>query len=218
MAGEAVRVCLPECLIEEDNSSAFKGIPSTLKQGGMELNDSVPQNGKSNGSRRQKWRQKNTAQAKGSASHKRNASPLSFGGPGMQAFFLTSGGSATTGGSRNGSSGTGFFLPRRPGTSSHPWHKPACATVLLPSRVVHALNQSAHRLAPHSGVFHQGTVRKPVDQERDRRSYEYRDYWNLNSTNDDSVGLEDGASQFLAASRSRSPSPEPLCLPNEWTY
>ncbi|CAN6482021.1 unnamed protein product [Victoria cruziana] len=218
MAGEAAHACLPECLIEDDDNNAFKGIPTGLKQSGMELDVSVSQNGKSGGSRRQRWLQKNNAQAKGSASHKRNASPLSFGEQGMQAFFLASGGSATTGGIRNGSSGTGFFLPRRPGTGSHPWHKPACATVLLPSRVVHALNLSTHRLTPHSGVFHQGTVRKPVAQERDRSSYEYRDYWNLNSKNADFVELGDGPSQSSAASRSRSPSPEPFCLPNEWTY
>ncbi|PPS19079.1 hypothetical protein GOBAR_AA01485 [Gossypium barbadense] len=55
------------------------------------------------------------------------------GGPGMQAFFLDSG---------QKSCGTGVFLPQRAGTISHSSRRP----VLLPSRVVQALNLNVHEL------------------------------------------------------------------------
>lgn len=55
-------------------------------------------------------------------------------GSGMRAVFL--GGS----GARRESTGTGVFLPRRNGNSSDSRRKPACSTVLLPARVVQALN------------------------------------------------------------------------------
>eukprot|EP01018_Ginkgo_biloba_P034395 Gb_34578 [translate_table: standard] len=55
------------------------------------------------------------------------------GGSGMRAVFL---------GSNSGreSGGTGVFLPRRMGSNSDLRRKPACSTVLLPSRIVQALN------------------------------------------------------------------------------
>ncbi|KAF8397408.1 hypothetical protein HHK36_016324 [Tetracentron sinense] len=56
------------------------------------------------------------------------------GGSGMRAVFL--GGS----GSKKQSCGTGVFLPRRVGNPSEPRKKPACSTVLVPARVVQALN------------------------------------------------------------------------------
>ncbi|KAF6161053.1 hypothetical protein GIB67_007694 [Kingdonia uniflora] len=52
---------------------------------------------------------------------------------GMRAVFL--------GDSKRASTGTGVFLPRRAGNlTSEPRKKPACSTVLLPARVVQALN------------------------------------------------------------------------------
>lgn len=56
----------------------------------------------------------------------------SIAGSGMTAVFLN--------GSRRQSNGTGVFLPRRVGTPNEPKKKPACSTVLLPARVVQALN------------------------------------------------------------------------------
>lgn len=53
-------------------------------------------------------------------------------GSGMTAVFLN--------GARRQSNGTGVFLPRRVGTPNEPKKKPACSTVLLPARVVQALN------------------------------------------------------------------------------
>ncbi|KAF9597935.1 hypothetical protein IFM89_022753 [Coptis chinensis] len=55
-------------------------------------------------------------------------------GSGMRAVFL--GGSGT----RRESSGTGVFLPRRNGVASESRKKPGCSTVLVPARVVQALN------------------------------------------------------------------------------
>lgn len=55
-------------------------------------------------------------------------------GSGMRAVFLTDAGA------RKESTGTGVFLPRRVGTPTESRKKPACWTVLLPARVVQALN------------------------------------------------------------------------------
>ncbi|XP_022767626.1 uncharacterized protein LOC111311991 [Durio zibethinus] len=60
--------------------------------------------------------------------------PQPQNGSGMRAVFL---GNPT---GRKECAGTGVFLPRRSGTSSEPRKKPACSTVLLPARVVQALN------------------------------------------------------------------------------
>lgn len=54
-------------------------------------------------------------------------------GSGMRAVFLGSPGSRESG-------GTGVFLPRRIGSGPDIKRKPACSTVLLPSRIVQALN------------------------------------------------------------------------------
>lgn len=56
------------------------------------------------------------------------------GGTGMRAVFLG------TNGSGRESGGTGVFLPRRAGNNSDLRRKPSCSTVLLPTRIVHALN------------------------------------------------------------------------------
>ncbi|XP_043698230.1 uncharacterized protein LOC122648963 isoform X2 [Telopea speciosissima] len=57
-------------------------------------------------------------------------------GSGMRAVFL---GGAD---SKRESSGTGVFLPRRVGSPAEFRKKPACSTVLVPARVVQALNLS----------------------------------------------------------------------------
>ncbi|KAI8574540.1 hypothetical protein RHMOL_Rhmol01G0362900 [Rhododendron molle] len=81
-------------------------------------------------------------QPKGSSKpkyHKPRIKPTNWGaaGSGMQAIFLDSG---------SRSCGTGVFLPRRSDTGFHPTKKPACSPVLLPSRVVQALNLNVHEL------------------------------------------------------------------------
>nr|DAD28352.1 TPA_asm: hypothetical protein HUJ06_029820 [Nelumbo nucifera] len=55
-------------------------------------------------------------------------------GSGMRAVFLG------VSGTRRECSGTGVFLPRRIGNPAESRKKPACSTVLLPARVVQALN------------------------------------------------------------------------------
>lgn len=61
-------------------------------------------------------------------------------GSGMRAVFLTGSGA------RRESAGTGVFLPRRVGTPTESRKKPACSTVLLPARVVQALNLNPEEL------------------------------------------------------------------------
>ncbi|KAK7336744.1 hypothetical protein VNO77_17290 [Canavalia gladiata] len=115
------------------------------------------------------------------------------GGPGMQAIFLVSG---------QGSCGTGVFLPQEAGTKST--RKPACAPVLLPARVVQALNLKVHQLGlqisppqvpkhnPRREVYTSETTKKKNDE-------------------------KDALQQCSAISRSQSSSPE-IFLPKEWTY
>nr|GMC75821.1 uncharacterized protein LOC109191910 isoform X2 [Ipomoea batatas] len=57
-------------------------------------------------------------------------------GSGMRAVFLGNPG----GGAKRECSGTGVFIPRRTGNPSESRKKPVCSTVLLPDRVVQALN------------------------------------------------------------------------------
>ncbi|XP_077236863.1 uncharacterized protein LOC143878456 [Tasmannia lanceolata] len=70
---------------------------------------------------------------------------------GMRAVFL--GGS----GSKKESGGTGVFLPRRAGSPTDLCKKPACATVLLPARLVQTLNlnldEMGNALPRFSGSF-----------------------------------------------------------------
>lgn len=53
---------------------------------------------------------------------------------GMRAVFLT------PPGAKRERNGTGVFLPRPAGAPAEPKKKPSCSTVLVPARVVHALN------------------------------------------------------------------------------
>ncbi|KAA8550876.1 hypothetical protein F0562_002560 [Nyssa sinensis] len=114
------------------------------------------------------------------------------GGPGMQAIFLDSG---------QRSCGTGVFLPRSAGTDFQPSKKPACFPILLPSRVVQALNHNVHELdlqiKPHQDHNNNS---KGVDQ---------------NSTSN-KMG-KDASTQCCVISQNHSCSPD-LFLPKEWTY
>ncbi|CAM8928762.1 unnamed protein product [Rhodiola kirilowii] len=74
------------------------------------------------------------------------------GGPGMQAVFLDS---ATN----KKSCGTGVFLPQiRPDIQPHPIKKTACSPVLLPARVVQALNLNVHDLGNFQITSRKGGV------------------------------------------------------------
>lgn len=114
------------------------------------------------------------------------------GGPGMQAIFLEAG---------HKSCGTGVFLPRRTGTHIQPTKKPACSPVLLPSRVVQALNLNVQAL----GIQMSPRQDKKINQK--------------GRVNDNSVCKkenEDIGEHCYVLSQDRS-SPE-IFLPKEWSY
>ncbi|KAH7517206.1 hypothetical protein FEM48_Zijuj09G0038000 [Ziziphus jujuba var. spinosa] len=115
-------------------------------------------------------------------------------GTGMQAIFLDSG---------QKSCGTGVFLPQRAGTNFPPSKKPGCAPVLLPSRVVQALNLNVHALGLQ------------VSPRKDPKS---------NRKGGDCISVKNkkgkdvpSSPQCCVVSQSRNSSPE-LFLPKEWTY
>ncbi|TKY62455.1 hypothetical protein E2542_SST12311 [Spatholobus suberectus] len=116
------------------------------------------------------------------------------GGPGMQAVFLVSG---------QGSCGTGVFLPQKAGTKST--RKPACAPVLLPARVVQALNLKVHQLG-----LQISPSRAPKYSPRREEAYTSE---STKKENDQ----KDALKQCCVISQSQSSSPE-LFLPKEWTY
>ncbi|XP_027353183.1 uncharacterized protein LOC113863707 [Abrus precatorius] len=115
------------------------------------------------------------------------------GGPGMQAIFLVSG---------QGSCGTGVFLPQKAGTKSTT--KPACAPVLLPARVVQALNLKVHQLGlqisppqvPKYSPGHEQYSSESTKKKRDQKNT---------------------LKQCCVISQSQNSSPE-IFLPKEWTY
>ncbi|PWA67681.1 hypothetical protein CTI12_AA315660 [Artemisia annua] len=112
------------------------------------------------------------------------------GGPGMQAVFLDS---------SQRSCGTGVFLPRTAGTVVEKPRKPAFAPVLLPSRVVQALNLNVHGLGLQIKPREQNNdVKAPEDRIRAKKS-------------------RDVSNQICVISQNRNSSPE-IFLPKEWTY
>ncbi|XP_020226673.1 uncharacterized protein LOC109808195 [Cajanus cajan] len=121
---------------------------------------------------------------------------LANGGPGMRAIFLGSG---------PRSCGTGVFLPQRAGTNFQPSKRPACAPVLLPARVVQALNLNVHAL----GV----QISPPQVQ---RYNPTCRAAYSNNSIEKKS-DQKDASKQCSFISQNQSSSPE-IFLPKEWTY
>ncbi|CAK9862046.1 unnamed protein product [Sphagnum jensenii] len=114
-------------------------------------------------------------------------------GSGMRAVFLGSGG-----GSGRESSGTGVFIPRCAGNGPELNRKPACSTtVLLPSRIVQALNLNVENIVPHClGTLATGPSKSSFEE-----------------------------CCWLASCGKARPSilqqnaaPELLSLPSEWTY
>ncbi|KAI7747484.1 hypothetical protein M8C21_025900 [Ambrosia artemisiifolia] len=67
-------------------------------------------------------------------------------GSGMRAVFL---GNPNT---KRESTGTGVFLPRQPGAPTEPFKKRGCSTVLLPDRVVQALDLKLEAIGGESKV------------------------------------------------------------------
>ncbi|KAK9057298.1 hypothetical protein SSX86_022133 [Deinandra increscens subsp. villosa] len=117
------------------------------------------------------------------------------GGPGMQAVFLVSG---------QRSCGTGVFLPRVAGTDVEKPKKPAFAPILLPSRVVQALNLNVHGL---------GSQIKPREHNNNTKGLECDRVIRTTKKNS-----RDMSSQICnVISQNQSSSPE-IFLPKEWTY
>ncbi|KAI9182484.1 hypothetical protein LWI28_025796 [Acer negundo] len=114
-------------------------------------------------------------------------------GSGMQAVFLDSG---------KRSCGTGVFLPQRVGTNFQPSKKPACSPVLLPSRVVQALNINVHAIGLQ--------ISPPQDSKNKLKGGECIDSLKNKSGNDVSA-------KRCVISQNQSSSPD-IFLPKEWTY
>ncbi|CAL0316160.1 unnamed protein product [Lupinus luteus] len=110
------------------------------------------------------------------------------GGPGMQLFFLKS---------SQRSCGTGVFLPQRATTNFQPTKKPACAPVLLPARVVEALNLNVHALV-------------------DNCNPRCRSVNNNNSAKKKSDDQKDASKQRYVISQKQNSAE--IFLPKEWTY
>uniref|UniRef100_A0ACD5WIG5 Uncharacterized protein n=1 Tax=Avena sativa TaxID=4498 RepID=A0ACD5WIG5_AVESA len=70
----------------------------------------------------------------------KNQPPSPSAGAGMRAVFLT------PPGAKRECTGTGVFIPRQAGAPAEPKKKPSCSTVLLPARVVQALNLNVEDL------------------------------------------------------------------------
>ncbi|XP_062085899.1 uncharacterized protein LOC133792004 [Humulus lupulus] len=126
----------------------------------------------------------------------------SSGGHGMQAIFLDS---------AQKSCGTGVFLPQTAGSHLPPNNKkPACAPVLLPSRVVQALNLNVHALGLQ--------ISPRQDPKANRKSGGHK---NINSVKHSKktkdVVTTMPSSQCGVISQKKISSPD-LFLPKEWTY
>ncbi|KAG9457945.1 hypothetical protein H6P81_002453 [Aristolochia fimbriata] len=115
------------------------------------------------------------------------------GGPGMQAVFLDSG---------QKSCGTGFFLPRQAGQINR---KTGCSPVLLPCRVVQALNLDVHSL---------GTPLSPQREVAEKNNNEVELASNKNF---DDITPENRFQKGDVFSKSYGASPE-IFLPKEWSY
>lgn len=114
-------------------------------------------------------------------------------GSGMRALFLNSSGT------RRESAGTGVFLPRRVGAHNDTRKKPACSSVLLPAKVVHALN---------------------LNLEETEIYPRYPTYFSFDH---DIPSHRDNVSIPLQKPQQRRPSPSfvsghEVRLPQEWTY
>ncbi|KAF2306213.1 hypothetical protein GH714_015795 [Hevea brasiliensis] len=104
------------------------------------------------------------------------------GGSGMRAVFL-----GNPGGKRE-CAGTGVFLPRRASTTAETRKKSACSTVLLPARVVQALNLNLDDMGA-----------QPQLQPR----------FNGTFTSDSDVALRLNSSNHLVSHQKRSLRPQP---------
>ncbi|KAL4038707.1 hypothetical protein IC575_002330 [Cucumis melo] len=127
------------------------------------------------------------------------ASNWTAGGQGMQAIFLDSGRQL---------GGTGVFLPRGTGGSSNyqPNQKPACSMVLVPARVVKALNLDVQAL----GL--QISPRKEA-----KNNQKGRECNNSIVKNKKGKDITSTHCSFMSQNQTNS-SQDIIFLPKEWTY
>ncbi|KAL5733120.1 hypothetical protein ACOSP7_032459 [Xanthoceras sorbifolium] len=132
---------------------------------------------------------------------------------GMRAVFL--GGSAGGGGVKRECAGTGVFLPRRYGNNNPPdsRKKSGCSTVLLPAKVVQALNLNFEDMNSHS----HGHAHAHVQAHHQQRFNNSTGF----GPNFDALMARRNA---LLTLQKRSLRPDPaalnheLHLPQDWTY
>ncbi|XP_074577027.1 uncharacterized protein LOC141833472 [Curcuma longa] len=134
--------------------------------------------------------------------------PLSLPGAGMRAVFLH------TDGARKESAGTGVFLPRTAVNQLQLKKKTGCSTVLVPDRVVQALNLNLDDFAAQPrcpGGFvlsHEALIgRSSVVP-----SHHKKPYYSL------STQPPTGLAAFPASAAAAVPTAHETGLPQEWTY
>ncbi|KAL2485167.1 hypothetical protein Adt_29923 [Abeliophyllum distichum] len=115
-------------------------------------------------------------------------------GTGMRAMFLGDPGT------KRERAGTGVFLPRRFGAPTETRKKPGCSTVLLPDRVVQALNLNLDSMDPKPQIHSRGNGNFNID------------YDGLKSRNNVATG------QQMHSARRQPMMNQELRLPQEWTY
>ncbi|KAK4797553.1 hypothetical protein SAY86_029879 [Trapa natans] len=119
-------------------------------------------------------------------------------GCGMRAVFLGSNGK------KSGCAGTGVFLPRGAGAHSGSRSKPACSTVLLPDKLIRALNLNLENVGSQSHIQYRLDSR--LSFENDGCA------WNLRKNGITTQQNPRGHSQSAALPNSE------IRLPHEWTY
>ncbi|KAL2644221.1 hypothetical protein R1flu_011808 [Riccia fluitans] len=135
------------------------------------------------------------------------------GGSGMRAVFLGSPGSGRE------STGTGVFLPRCIGGTSDYRRKPACSTVLLPSRIVQVLNLNVEDMRSHPAPMPVGAMQRRSEFARGYPPQMYIMELNSGASKPD-IGAPPAfprKSQSARARHSSEVSAE-FSLPTEWTY
>ncbi|XP_058099466.1 uncharacterized protein LOC131243863 isoform X2 [Magnolia sinica] len=121
-------------------------------------------------------------------------------GSGMRAVFLGNSGS------KRESCGTGVFLPRRAGNPAEPRKKTACSTVLLPARVVQALNLNLDEM----GTAH------PRFQESN--AVARNNITNNNHHHNNNMISQQKRSSSSSSIRYHPATNHENLLPQEWTY
>lgn len=133
------------------------------------------------------------------------APPPASTNAGMRAVFLT------PPGAKRECAGTGVFIPRQAGAPAEPRKKQGCSSVLLPARVVQALNLNVEDLGArpcYPGGFvvdHEALVSRSNAMQASQKAREQN---NVNATS-------------AAAAAAHSPPLAVACevnLPQEWTY